>query len=185
MKNQYFGDINDYRKYGLLRSIISTTKLSVLINWMLTQDDGSTDGKFTTYLEYPQKWSKYDPVLYKKIQKLLSLNAKRKVNLIETTNLLQKTKYFSEFVPDGAIDRNTWFSSLSQQSQQCEFIFLDPDNGIEIKSKPYGRMNSSKFLYWHEVKALWSLGKSLLIYQHFHGNRAIAPKIILRPELLF
>ena len=46
-------------------------------------------------------------------------------------------------------------------------MFLDPDNGLEISSKPYGRKNSSKFLYWKEVTSLWSTGKSLLIYQHF------------------
>jgi hypothetical protein len=57
--------------------------------------------------------------------------------------------------------------SLSQRAQGSEFVFLDPDNGLEVKSKPYGRKDSSKFLYWREVEALWSSGKSLLIYQHF------------------
>ena len=33
MKDQYFGDINDYRKYGLLRPIIASS------GWMLTPDD--------------------------------------------------------------------------------------------------------------------------------------------------
>ena len=32
---------------------------------------------------------------------------------------------------------------------------------------PYGKRHSSKFVYWREVEALWSSGKSLLIYQHF------------------
>jgi hypothetical protein len=44
---------------------------------------------------------------------------------------------------------------------------LDPDNGLETRSKPYGRKGSSKFLYWHEVKELWSTSTSLLIYRHF------------------
>ena len=53
MKNQYFGDINDYRKYGLLRSIILTTELRILVAWVLTPDDERPDGKFVDYLEKP------------------------------------------------------------------------------------------------------------------------------------
>lgn len=58
MKNQYFGDINDYRKYGLRRAILDSTRLQMLVAWMLTPDDGSTDGNFITYLEKPDKWRK-------------------------------------------------------------------------------------------------------------------------------
>ncbi len=64
MKNQYFGDINDYKKFGLLRSIMSATDINILISWMLTEDDGSTDGKFIEYLSEPEKWSQYDNQLY-------------------------------------------------------------------------------------------------------------------------
>jgi hypothetical protein len=34
-------------------------------------------------------------------------------------------------------------------------------------TKPYGRKDSSKFLFWNEVASLWNSGKSLLMYQHF------------------
>jgi hypothetical protein len=44
MKNQYFGDINDYRKYGLLRMLQSSGGGRLLVAWMLTPDDGSRDG---------------------------------------------------------------------------------------------------------------------------------------------
>jgi hypothetical protein len=44
MKNQYFGDINDYRKYGLLRILQSTGNGRLLVAWMLTPDGGSRDG---------------------------------------------------------------------------------------------------------------------------------------------
>jgi hypothetical protein len=173
MKDQYFGDINDYRKYGLLRSIIEATELRVLVAWMLTPDDGSTDGKFTSYLDQPNKWSKYDPLLFQKIRDIVPNGQQRRVNLIESTGILPKVQYFSGYVTDSAPDRNTWFASLTAQAQMCDFVFLDPDNGLEVKSKPYGRKNSSKFVYWREIEELWSSRKSLLIYQHFiRENRA-------------
>lgn len=167
MKDQYFGDINDYRKYGLLRAIIRASGFRILVAWMLTPDDGSTDGKFISYLEHPGKWSRHDPVLFQKIKELLASGRKRRVNLIESTGLLAKAEYFSSFVPDTASSRTSWFNSLTQRAQGSDSVFLDPDNGLEVKSKAYGRKDSSKFLYWHEVEALWASGKSLLIYQHF------------------
>lgn len=167
MKDQYFGDINDYRKYGLLRSIIRASELRLLVAWMLTPDDGSTDGKFVSYLKYPGKWSSHDPVLYEKFEGLLTHEQERRVSLIEDTGLLPEACYFSTHVPDSALLRGPWFRSLSERAQGSDLIFLDPDNGLEVKSKPYGKRDSSKFIYWHEVQALWSSGKSLLIYQHF------------------
>ncbi len=167
MKDQYFGDINDYRKYGLLRSIVDVSKLRLLIVWMLTADDGSTDGKFISYLEHPEKWSSHDPILFKKIKKLLDHAPERRVSLIEQTGLLKGAKYFSKHAPDSKSDRSSWFELLVKRSQESDLVFLDPDNGFEVESKPYGRKNSSKFVYRHEIEALWSSGKSLLIYQHF------------------
>jgi hypothetical protein len=167
MKNQYFGDINDYRKYGLLRSISGVSDLRTLVAWMLTPNDGSTDGKFTKYLSEPERWSKHDPTLFSTLRHLLNTHADRKVAYLEETNLLERTEYYSKVVPDTAAERNTWFVELLQKSEGSDFVFLDPDNGLEVKSKPYGRKNSSKFLFWREVEALWETGKSLLIYQHF------------------
>lgn len=167
VKDQYFGDINDYRKYGLLRTIIGATGLRPLIAWMLTPDDLSTDGKFISYLEEPGKWSRHDPVLFQKLKALLSSGEKRRVSLIEYADLLPKAGYFSSLVPDTASSRGQWFKQLAQRGQECDFVFLDPDNGMEIESRAYGRKGSSKYLYWHEVDALWKSGKSMLIYQHF------------------
>jgi len=168
MKNQYVGDINDYKKYGLLRSIMSSSDINVLVAWMLTEDDGSTDGKFIEYLNDPEKWDKYDKPLYLEIAKILGdKNKKREVGLIENSEILKNSRYFSDFVPDNSSNRDIWFSNLINKSRNSDLVFLDPDNGLEIKSRKYGNKNSSKFLYWHEVEKLWSLGKSLLIYQHF------------------
>ncbi len=164
MKNQYFGDINDYRKYGLLRAIIGAGDFRLLVAWMLTPDDGSTDGKFISYLDNPKKWMKHDPVLFQALTGLLAAGQQRQVGLLESTNLLPYAKYFSSCVPDGGAERSAWFNSLIHQAQGGDFVFLDPDNGLEVKSKKYGAKNSSKFLYWREVEALWNTGKSLLIF---------------------
>lgn len=167
MKDQYFGDINDYRKYGLLRTVSKVLREPGLIAWMLTPDDASTDGKFIQYLSEPSRWQTYDADLYATLQRLLAGPGRRSVSLIEDTDLLNGCQYFSETVPDYSVSRQHWFARLRQASAEHAWVFLDPDNGLEVKSKPFGRKDSSKFLFWREVETLWEDGKSLLIYQHF------------------
>lgn len=165
MKDQYFGDINDYKKYGLLRAINNASNLKQLVAWMLTPPDDRTDGGFIEYLSDPLRWERYDQPLYEELVRLVS--ADRKVAVIESSDILGGCKFFSEVVPDSASKRQEWFTNLLAVADTVDMVFLDPDNGIEIKSKPYGHKYSSKFLYWREIRSLWNSGKSLLIYQHF------------------
>ena len=167
MKDQYFGDINDYRKYGLLRTVQPRGEGRVLVAWMLTPDDGSRDGKFRSYLEQPAKWRHFDPELYDGLSGLLESAAKPRVSLIERADLLAGMSYYSAIVPDGREDREVWRSGLLDAASGIDLVFLDPDNGFEIPSRPIGRKGSSKYVAWREVEELWATGCSLLIYQHF------------------
>lgn len=167
MKNQYFGDINDYKKYGLLRAVLSSTGLKTLVVWMLTPDDGSTDGKFVKYLTKPDEWRYYDEQLYDGLADLIERSSDRSVAMIENTGLLGESEFYSKYVQDSGDSRDIWFSELASVAENYDLLFLDPDNGIEIKSRKYGTSNSSKYLYWNEIEKLWLQGKSLIIYQHF------------------
>lgn len=167
MKNQYFGDINDYRKYGLIRSILRAGNFRLLVAWMLTPDDGSADGKFVEYLSKPKQWKNFDPTLYEGLQRLMRPGARRGVELIESTNLLPSANYYSRIVPDADLDRGQWMQGLVNGTRTADLVFLDPDNGFEVKCRRYGRKRSSKYVYWREVNDLWAAQKSLLVYQHF------------------
>ena len=167
MKNQYFGDVNDFRKYGLLRAITRAAQLRLSVVWMLTPDDGSADGKFTAYLEKPDAWRAHDPELFDGMRALMKSEAPRSVSLIEHTGLLPGAAYHSTVVPESAPDRDRWFQQVRAEMAGSNLVFFDPDNGIEIKSLPYGRRKSSKFVYWREIEEVWNAGSSMLIYQHF------------------
>lgn len=158
MKNQYFGDINDYRKYGLLRAIQEVTGFRTLVAWLLTPDDDGPDGNFTNYIDESQKYTDYDHDLYEGIRSLMSNGQERAVSLIEGTDLLPCTEYFSEIVPSRGPERGEWFAALQRAAEGSDLVFLDPDNGIEVKSRPFGRKDSSKFVFWREIETLWSAG---------------------------
>jgi hypothetical protein len=171
MKNQYFGDINDYRKYGLLRMLQSKGNGRLLVAWMLTPDDGSRDGGFRRYREDPGTWMRYDPTLFTGLADLLQPASIPQVSLIERSMLLPRTSYYSAVVPDSAKERDAWRQGLLDAARDADLVFVDPDNGIEVRSKPVGRHGSSKYVTWREIQDLWETGCSILIYQHFRRER--------------
>jgi hypothetical protein len=171
MKNQYFGDVNDYRKYGLLRAISLDTDWNLLVAWMLTPNDGGRDGGFRSYLEAPDTWERYDYSLFNGLADLLRSAPQPSVSLIEGSELLPRASYYSAVVPDTRRERDAWCDSLLRAAKNIDLVFLDPDNGIEVPSKPIGRKGSSKYVTWDEIQGLWNAGSSLLIYQHFRRER--------------
>jgi hypothetical protein len=171
MKNQYFGDVNDYLKYGLLRAITLDTDWNLLVAWMLTPDDGGPDGKKLKFLEAPDTWARYDSPLFEGLVDLLRSAPQRSVSLIEGSDLLPRASYYSAVVPDTHRERDAWSDGLLRGAKDADLVFLDPDNGIEVPSKPIGHKGSSKYVTWDELKGLWNAGSSLLIYQHFRRER--------------
>jgi hypothetical protein len=165
MKNQYFGDVNDYIKYGLLRVLTGHGALSVAVCWMLTLDDERGDGGRVGYLDDPQAWREFDEELFDKLKELVPQS--RRVQQAETANLLPNARYHYRVLSDNAGDRARYFEEFWESAQACDLVLFDPDNGFEVKSKPYGSKDSCKYLYWRELKHTFDRDHSLLVYQHF------------------
>ena len=64
MKDQYFGDVNDFQKYALLRRIARPASLKLGVCWMLTESDGRSDGRHLDYLNHPARFRAHDPELF-------------------------------------------------------------------------------------------------------------------------
>ena len=167
VKHQYFGDVNDYRKYGLLRCIAEATGFGVGMLWLLTADDGRSDGEFRRYLCEPQRWRHHDPSLHDRLARLLEPEVVRHVEHAATWELIPGARYFNARVPDNSAARQRYFSAAVDALAPCPLLFLDPDNGVEVQSVRYGAKNSSKYVYWRELSALFARGHSLLVYQHY------------------
>lgn len=171
MKNQYFGDINDYLKYGLLRCLGRVGEFKTTVCWMLTPDDAGGDGGKLAYLLQPERWEERDPALYRFLQQTLLTGfleqGKRDLKKIEEADLLGACSYHSEIIPDNGDKRSHYMNTLGRIAVDSELLFFDPDNGMQVDSVAPGARNSSKYLYWSEVNRWFSRGCSLLIYQHF------------------
>ncbi len=173
MKNQYFGDVNDYKKYGLLKLLSGYGQLKTIVCWMLTRDDERNDGNRITYLHQPEKWRSYDSNLYDYLEESIVQLGKRNINVIEASDVFINCNYYSQILEDDIASREAYFSKFSKFAKGSDLIFFDPDNGLQVKSVNYGKKNSSKYIFWNEVKDSYKSGHSLLIYQHFpRMNRA-------------
>jgi hypothetical protein len=134
---------------------------------MLTHDDGGSDGGFRTYLDHPSRWRSHDPELFDWLSSTVTTPVARNVDQIERSSMLRGATYFSEIVPDDALARARWSQRMTTAVSEHDLVFLDPDNGMQVRSKPSGRKDSSKYALWSEVSAITSAGSSALIYQHF------------------
>ncbi len=167
MKNQYFGDINDYKKYGILRILSGGGAIKTSVCWMLTPDNDKNEGKFITYLNKPDKWRAYDSELFDSLLKSISLNTGRSVKSADQLKLIDNAEYFEKILGNLKVERQNYFQEFDGCTAGSDLIFFDPDNGIEVDSFPAGRLNSGKYIYWKEIIKYYQDGHSLLVYQHF------------------
>lgn len=140
---------------------------------MLTAADGRTDGQFIKYWEQPQRWRKHDPDLFDQLSRCKADPLLRDVAHADTWGILPGATYYAALLPDSAPARRSYFSDAWKALAGCDLLFFDPDNGLEVPSVPYGRRDSSKYLYWSEVEEAFGQGCSLLIYQHFQRKQRI------------
>jgi hypothetical protein len=183
MKDQYFGDVNDYRKYGLLRLLAKVGQVRIGVCWMLTPDDNSKDGGKTKlrYLKNKNvaRWHQFDPPLYEAIRSLIwdttADEVKSKARLVAhfDEKFVPKSVVWDACLEDCPVNRQDYFTKMFTEFRKMdvELIFFDPDNGLAgnvgHRSIRKGGTASCKHLFCDEVQTCFDHGFSALVYQHF------------------
>jgi hypothetical protein len=165
VKDQYVGDVNDYAKYAILRSVLKQG-LPVALCWMLTRDDGTADGRKLRYLSRPTDYRSLDPSLFDHLAHVVG-GDRRSISALEEDRLFPGTAFFGGVLEDERGPRRSYFRDLWATLRGERVVFFDPDNGLAVASRPKGRRWSSKYLYWDEVRECSSRGHSLMVFQHF------------------
>jgi hypothetical protein len=165
MKDQYFGDLNDFLKYALLRRLVARG-LRIGVCWMLTPPDGRTDGGKLAYLERPRTWHPVDPPLFEFLGKAVRAG-RRSVAEIQSSGLLDGTSFFPELLRDSPGERSRFMRGTLESLRPADLVFFDPDNGMEVPSKPLGRKGYCKYLAWKDLRDSWQAGQTVAVYQHF------------------
>lgn len=160
MKNQYVGDINDYRKYGLLRVLGRNLKIGVC--WMLTDLDNRADGSKTSYLVAREKWRRFDPALFDLLHQMVMVEKVRNVNLIEQRELIPNAVFHPKLLVSERDARDRYFSNVLALFVSVDLVFFDPDNGVRDRSGW-----SRRHVYPYELAQAFARNHSVLVYQHF------------------
>lgn len=167
MKNQWFGDIHDFRKYGLLRFLSETQQFPrIMVAWMLTPPQSNDPcGKYRSFVNHPGQWKDCDEVLFEKLREFNSGDKERKVKNAFDLDILS-SQIFSSFGDDDeqyfSDRREDYFREMKESN--CDLVFLDADNGLEVASMT--EKKKPLYILYEEVESLYKAGKSVLIYQH-------------------
>lgn len=179
MQNRYTADIGDFGKYGMLRCLCKGD-IKLGVNWYLVPDEShNNDGKFISYLDDSKasnvkKFRLCDPELYKQMQSIIA-DDKRSVQEIQYRGVLPyNTVYFDEVLSfEGISDLlerkafyNEWHRKALDKLKDCDIVFFDPDNGLEVSSCSRTNSNGIKYVFYNEIKEYFKRGQSIIVYNH-------------------
>lgn len=168
MQDRYAGDIGDYGKIALLKAL-QAQELSVGVNWYKTDapeveknPDGSykqDDGKYAI----TEKYRCCDQTLAEKLLDIFHSN-NRSISALEKADLIPGAIYYNE--PVTVNNRATWHKAALEKLRPADIVFLDPDNGMLVKSVGKGSIRSVKYTFYEEVHDYINQSQSVLIYNH-------------------
>jgi hypothetical protein len=201
VQNRYVGDLGDFGKYGLLRFLCGATdsvaqeNLRLGIVWYLVPDEqGTNDGCHTSYLEHDQHRLRLcDPALYDTL-KVLVKKKDRFLGAVEKSTIFPAGTLFldvplSYSTSSGARQarlrlRSRWLDTAVAVMKPADLVFLDPDNGLEVRSIARHERFGPKYVYFDELTPLAERGQSLVIYQHLCRRKTAIQQIEERLQLL-
>lgn len=167
MKNQYLGDVGDYGKYGMLR-FFARNNIRIAVNWYLTPDDGSTDGKHITYLNN-NAMRRYDEKLFDLLAAMVRAGD-RNVITFEEQDAISGATYYHQLLHDEGKSRSDksayrdgWHKAALEASKDAELVFLDPDNGA-CEKEAVNTKNSIKYCYADEIADYYERGQNVVYY---------------------
>lgn len=188
MQDRYSGDIGDFGKFGLLRTLQRSLSLPLGVVWYRYPNERhNEDGKYTEYLNSAASpYRSCDPDLWLSLQTLVKAN-QRSVASIQASGILgEKTRYFDRLTSDycdhsgnstaaktaRAVYREQWLGAALQQMKAAKLIFLDPDNGLEVSScaKTHHR-KAGKFAFYSEVRQFFEDADVVVVYHHLNRHK--------------
>lgn len=168
MKNQYFGDIRDLFKYDLIFQIMKNIDFinHFIFIPMLTENDGGRDGNKNNKKDYNTAKAGTKNRELKNF--LLKCIMEEKKNVLEIINYFTLNDIEIDIYDENGYfnnkNRNNYFRNIGQKLSPNSLIFIDPDNGLEVKN------STEKHLLYCEVKDIYDKMENksiLMLYQHF------------------
>ena len=181
MQDRYVGDVGDFGKYGLLRRLCghfdSLPPLNLGVIWYkIPNECHNNDGSKIQYLEAKNAhaFDVCDPELYTALRALV-LTGRRSIKDIASAKILPHDTIFYDrvlsFLPGSTsaerlAHRGQWIGDGLRATEDCDIVFVDPDNGLECCSvRPASRFGP-KYSFQSELWPVIERGQTLVAYHH-------------------
>ena len=180
MQDRYVGDIGDFGKYSLLRSVVRESpglpSLRLAVNWYRVPNEShNNDGRHTQYLK-PQSLQarirSCEPKLYDALAQVV-LEDRRTLEAVQTADILPAgTCFFSEQLcftglgfAERASRRTSWIRAALASTRPADVVFLDPDNGLECSVRPLSG-KGPKYVFLDDLPPYLDRRQSVIVYHH-------------------
>ena len=143
------------------------------INWYLTKNDESSDGKFTDYLDKDTE-SIIDPTVFNTLKKIVKEHerSQRTVKMVQESGIIPGALFYDQKLCachskplERALDRFHWYNCSRLALENVDLIFADPDNGISY-NKTSRRKGCEKYVLPEEIAQYYYSGKDVVYYCH-------------------
>lgn len=188
MQNRYVADVGDFAKYALLRSLCGSPKeppVLLGVVWCLFPNEGhNNDGRHVSYLD-AANFQGLDNALITALRAIIERGQRDISSVISGSILPPGTISYHEPVsPEARCSRkdriswrSAWINRCLELTANCELVFFDPDNGLEVGSVPKDHPKAGKYVYWDELIPFWRRGQTLLIYHHLNRTAPAARQV--------
>jgi hypothetical protein len=186
MQDRYAGDVGDFGKFGLLRQLLldrGDVSLGVVWYYFVPHDENNNDGRHINFYE-DAALTGCDPELAKRLKRATLTTEQRSVAALEKSGILPvKTRYFRDDTNFYATfprqtqqnkiirqeARNNWLKQALMAVHDCQLVFLDPDNGLEIAScAKKTQKKAGKFVFLDELEEFKQLSAEVMVYHHLN-----------------
>lgn len=176
MQDKFVGDVGDFGKYGLLRTLAGIEPRSrpgyrLGVFWYFG-DDGKPHNADLRYLSKPDEFCHYDTGLFRHLLRM-DETQKRTVEEVKKQRCLGRRRFlgrnavfFSKPLPDRQ-ERDRWLSQALDITRRSHIVLLDPDMGLATARMETQRARSREHAYLNEVRPFVKRGQTVVIYQSY------------------
>jgi hypothetical protein len=144
MRDQFAGDITDWLKFSLLRTLAADDR-SIGVAWYYIED--CAEAKLED--------------LDAEVADALAAYRERSVSALERLACWKSgTKFFRKHVPHPQF-RNLWLEEMRSSLNECDIVFLDPDNGLGNPDALHATLD--------EIAAMRKSGRTIVLI-HFPNH---------------
>jgi hypothetical protein len=190
LQDRYVGDVGDFAKYGLLRRLAGRRgerEIRLGLVWCLFPNEThNDDGRHVSYLRKPEFEALDDPLLTA-LRKIVT-SGNRCISAVSGGGLFPDRTVFCDAATAAPAPprlsrsnrlrhRTEWLDRCFRITEECDLVFFDPDNGVEIASVPKHHPNAGKYIYWDELMPFWGRRQTLLVYHHLNRKGSAARQV--------